>query len=120
LQFGPLGDLDHYLRIQGMHQGRVGLAAHDHVAGQQQPDLRLDLEGLVGQLGVAGPKDHIGLAVVAELLLEGGLHVDLGQGAEPLGPEGVLDPGDRVLKGQVQGDGVTVGHDGTSLVQVWL
>jgi hypothetical protein len=54
LQFGSLGDLDHDLRIQGMHQGRGGLAAHDHVAGQQQPDLRLELEGLVGQLGVAG------------------------------------------------------------------
>jgi len=54
----------------------------------------------VGQLGVAGPKDHIGVGVKAELLFEGGLDVDLGQGAEPLGPEGVLDPGDRVLNGR--------------------
>jgi hypothetical protein len=35
LQFGSLGDLDHDLGVQGMHQGRAGLAAHDHVAGQQ-------------------------------------------------------------------------------------
>jgi hypothetical protein len=75
---------------RGMHQGRVGLAAHGHVAGQQQSDLRFDLEGLVGQLGVAGPKDHIGLGVVAEFLLEGGLDVDLGQGAEPWAPKASL------------------------------
>ena len=56
LELGSLGDLDHDLGIQGMDQGRGGLAAHDHVAGQQQPDFRLDLEGLVGQLGVAGPR----------------------------------------------------------------
>jgi hypothetical protein len=74
-----------------MHQGRVGLAAHDHVAGQQQADLGFQFKGLVGQLGVAGPKDHIRVGVVAEFLLEGGLNVDLGQGAEPLDPEGVLD-----------------------------
>ena len=68
LQLGPLGDLDHNLRIQGMHQGRVGLAAHDHVAGQQQADLGFQFKGLVGQLGVAGPKDHIRVGVVAERL----------------------------------------------------
>ena len=55
----------------------------------------------MGQLGVAGAQDHIGVGVKAEFLLEGGLDVDLGQGAEPLSPEGVLDPGDRVLNGQV-------------------
>ena len=38
LEFGSLGDLDHNLRIQGMHQGPAGVAAHDDVAGQQQPD----------------------------------------------------------------------------------
>jgi hypothetical protein len=81
-----------------MHQGRAGVAAHDHVAGQQ-PDFWLDLECLVGELGVAGAKDQVGLGVEAEFLLEGGLDVDLGQGAEPLSPEGVLDPGDGVLEG---------------------
>ena len=73
-----------------MHQGRAGLAAHDHVAGQQQPDLRLKLECLVGQLGVAGPKNHMQVGVKAELLLEGDLDVDLGQGAEALGPKASL------------------------------
>ena len=102
-----------------MDQGRAGVAAHDHVAGQQQPDLWLDLQCLVGELGVAGTQDQIRLGVVAELVLEGGLDVDLGQGAEPLSPEGVLDLGDGVLEGQIQGAGVTVGHGGLA-GQVWL
>jgi len=55
LEFGSLGDLDHDLEIQGVHEGRAGVAAHDHVAGQQ-PDLRLDLEGLVGELGLQVPR----------------------------------------------------------------
>ena len=85
-----MGDLDHDLGIQGMDQGRGGLVAHDHVAGQQQPNLGLDRKCLVGELGVAGPKDHIRVGGQAELLLEGGLDVDLGQGAEPLDPKASL------------------------------
>jgi len=103
LKFGPLGNLDHHLGVQGMHQGRASVAAHDHVAGQQQPEFWLDPQCLVGELGVAGTQDQIRLGVVAEFLLEGGLDVDLGQGAESLGLEGILDLGDGVLEGQIQG-----------------
>jgi hypothetical protein len=39
VEVGPLGNLDHHLGVKGMHQGRAGVAAHDHVAGQQQPEF---------------------------------------------------------------------------------
>jgi hypothetical protein len=90
LKLGPLGNLDHHLGVKGMHQGRAGVAGHDHVAGQQQPAFWLDLQCLVGELGIACTQDQVRVGVEAEFLLESGLDVDLGQGAEPLGPKASL------------------------------
>ena len=65
---------------------RVGLV-DDDVAGQQQPQIGLDLERRVGELRVAGSEDHVRPAVDAELLLHRLLDVDLGDDAEALGLE---------------------------------
>ena len=44
-------DAGHHPCIESMNQGLLVMPADDHIAGQQQPDLRFDGEGTVGQLG---------------------------------------------------------------------
>jgi hypothetical protein len=48
----------------------------------------------VGELRVAGAEDDVVLDLPAELGLEGGGHVDLGEHAEPLPGQGGADAGD--------------------------
>jgi hypothetical protein len=74
----------------------VRLGCRGHVAGKQDAQLGLGLQRAVGQLGVAGAEDQVWVAIDAELLLEGCLHVDLAQHAEPLAGELLADPGYRV------------------------
>jgi hypothetical protein len=69
----------HDLRVQRLHQGAVAVPAYDDIAGQQQPDVALDLECLRPELRVSGPQDQVRLDVLVELGLERRLHVDLGE-----------------------------------------
>lgn len=69
--------------------------------------------------GLQAPRIRYGSVSWPSLCLRVAWTSDLGQGAEPLSPEGVLDLGDGVLEGQIQGAGVTVGHGGLA-GQVWL
>jgi hypothetical protein len=62
----------------------VRIGAHDHVAGQHQPDLAVDVHRPVRQRRVAGAEYEVVLHVRAEFLFQRRLHVDLGEDAEPL------------------------------------
>ncbi len=85
LDLGPGDHAQHRLRIHEHDMDRaIGILAHDHVAGKQCPDIRVGLQGLVGEMGVAGPENHVRALLHAELGLERGLHVDRGQHAEAL------------------------------------
>lgn len=90
------------------------------VAGEEEADGGLGGEGLGGEPGVAGAEDEVGGAVEVDLLLEGGLDVDLGEDAEALGGEGLPDEGGGAGDGVTReraGDGVVarVIHDGPPL-----
>ena len=81
----------------------VHLLANDHVAGQQQTDVRLRRERAVRQWRIAGAQDAVGAAVDAEFGLHRRLDVDLGEDAEALGLEGLGHLGHglgEVLPGQ--------------------
>lgn len=59
-QCGPAGDGHHELRVEGGDQcPPVVIGADDDVAGQQQPEVRLDLQALSGERGVAGAEDDL-------------------------------------------------------------
>ena len=100
------GDLDHHLGVHRVDDhsvatgGRVG--AHDDVAGQQQADLPVGVHRAVGQRRVAGTEDEVVLHVLAELGLQRGLHVDLGQDAETLIRKRFAGAFDCVLERGVQ------------------
>jgi hypothetical protein len=59
LEFLASGELDHGLRVEGFDERVVVLAAYHDVAGQEEPDLPVDGEGLVGQRRVAGAEDEV-------------------------------------------------------------
>ena len=66
------------------------VADHD-VARQQQADRGVGAQGPVGERRVAGAEDQVVLHLLAQLLAQRRLHVDLGQHAEALGLERIAD-----------------------------
>lgn len=54
---------------------------HDDVAGQHGPDLVLELQGAICELRVASAENPIGAKILAELRLERGSDVDIGEDA---------------------------------------
>ena len=93
-------------RVDGLDEGVAAGLADGDVAGQQQPDLGVGRQGLVGEARVAGAEDGVVLDVLAEFGLEGGADVDGGQDAEALGGQRRGDDVDRLGLGEVEGDGV--------------
>lgn len=92
------GDLDQKGRIHRFDDRRALLVlvrAHQHVAGQQQPDFSIDVDRAVCQRGVARTEYQVVLHVHTELGLERCFDVDLGQHAKPLSLEGFLGAFDR-------------------------
>jgi hypothetical protein len=67
-------------------------------------DAGVDLQRAVGELGVAGAEDDLGVDVDAELVLQRLADVDLGEDPEALFLEGVLHVGDDVVVGGVELD----------------
>jgi hypothetical protein len=86
----PVHQLQDCLRIhEGDDDGAVGLFAHDHIAGQQQPDVGLRLQGaLIGQGGISGAEDAVEPLLDPQLGLQCGLYVDVAQDAETPRPSG--------------------------------
>lgn len=57
LELGPAADLDHDLRVQGLDEGVVGaVGAYDDVAGQQQPDVAVGVQGRWASGGLQAPR----------------------------------------------------------------
>ena len=82
----------------------VGLGARDHVARQQQADVRVGAEGTMCELRIARTQDAIGRCVDAELGLQRGLHVDVREHAEAFLLERFGDLDDRVRERSVDRD----------------
>ena len=57
--------------VEGLDDRAAVLGADHDVAGQERGDARVDLQGAVGELGVAGAEDDLGFDVKVELVLEG-------------------------------------------------
>jgi len=70
--------------VEGLDDRAAVLGADHDVAGQERGDARVDLQGAVGEMGVAGAEDDLGFDVEVELVLEGLADVDLGVDAEAL------------------------------------
>src|SRR5450755_3900535 len=101
------------------HMSLTCVRVDDDVAGQEDAELGLGLQRGVGELRVARPENQVWVAIDVELLLEGCLHVDLAQHAEPLAGELRADPGHRFGEAQLRGAaqrvaGVNVGHASSS------
>ena len=62
--------------------------------GSSSPIRRSSGQRPVREQRVAGAQDEIGLHLLAELVAQSGLHVDLGQHAEALGLERVANAGE--------------------------
>ena len=84
--FGAAGNAQLHDRVKDGHHRFVRLVAlvDDHVAGQQQADVPLRRQGLVGQGRRTGAQDAVSGHVDIEFFLEGLLDVDFSQNAEPL------------------------------------
>ena len=75
---------DHGLRIQEAdHDAARNFPSDDQVAGRQQTDVRLGLQGLMRQRRISGAQDAVGQYVGAEPLLDRALDIDVAQHAEP-------------------------------------
>ena len=82
------------MRIESLDQRRALWGdAHDNVAGQQQSDLLVDIQCSMGELGVAGTEDEVGLHVVSELVVQRCVDVDLGEHTKALSLQGEVVPG---------------------------
>ena len=95
------GELQCRYRLHGGHVCRALVSAHHHVAGQQDAEIRLDLEPTVRELRVASAEDQIRLQLLTELVAQRGLHVDLREDAEAFLLELGLDTLDRFAEGLV-------------------
>src|SRR5664280_2569491 len=86
-------------RIDGgnLHRSSVALL-HDHVAGQHGPDLVLVREGLVGELRVACSQNEIRPEIDTDLLVQGILHIDLGEDPKAVLLQGVGCGRNRSIK----------------------
>src|SRR5664280_1496858 len=86
-------------RIHRLDDDLRPLLAEDDIAGQERADGRIGLERPTGERRVARTEDEVRCPIHAELRLQGGLHIDLGEDAEALGPElclhGRAHAGDR-------------------------
>ena len=92
---------------------------HHHVAREQQADVELGSERLVGQRRVAGAEDHVRPELDTQLLPHRGRDVDLGEHTEALGRQLLLHPcyGLGIGKPDAGGDPVSCGlldHDPSS------
>jgi len=63
----------------GSLDDRLASLCDDHIAGEQQPDPAVSGECLVRQGRVAGAEDEVFLPLLAELVAQGRLHVDVGE-----------------------------------------
>lgn len=98
------------LWVEDLYRRPAAFAGADHdIAGQQHAEAAFEVEGLVCKVGVAGAEDDVGLHLQSSLLLQGCLHVDLGQHAESLLGESRPGAGDRLGVGQVRADAALVG-----------
>src|SRR5579859_7670262 len=64
-------DAEHGLWIGDVYTTRCALCAHNHVAREQQADIRLLLKRAVRQGRVAGTQDDVGFHLDTELLAHG-------------------------------------------------
>lgn len=87
---GAVRHLGHHRRVERFDDGAVRGSSDDDVAGQQSGDAGVDMERLVGELGVAGPDDDLRVGVDVELVLDGLADVDFGERAEALLASAVL------------------------------
>jgi len=75
---GLADQLQHDLRVEESdHYATRRFLTHDHVARQQQTDIRNGVKGLVRQSRVACTQNAVGRQVHAELFLHRVLHVDV-------------------------------------------
>ena len=76
---------------QLQHRDRIGdgdhtsaiVIDHNHIAGQQQPNLQLGGQRLVRERRVTGAENDVVAEIGAKFLFERLLDIDLGQNAEP-------------------------------------
>ena len=90
-------------RIEDRDGAPPGLVVgvHDDIAGEEQADVLLLRERLMGQARIAGAQDPILAEIQVELLLERARHVDASQDSEPFRSEGVFDAHLDVVDGSV-------------------
>jgi len=88
------------LRIEKTHPDAFGcLIANDHVAGQQQADVRRRLQHLMRQLRIARAEDSVGRHFGAEPIPHRALKIDVTQDAEAFALGRLEGPGQRVIEG---------------------
>ena len=108
-QLGEAGVVHELTRVDRGDPGAPIDHFDDDVAGKQQADRRVELQGPVGDGGVAGAQDLEGWALHPELGLEGGGDVDLGEHPEALLGQRFADGGFGLLRGELH-DGVNSLH----------
>lgn len=113
---GVVGHLDEDLGVEGFDDGPVVLGADHDVARQQRGDAGVDREGPVGELGVAGSEDDLGVDVDVELVLEGLADVDLGETPTPWSLRVSLTTAMASSLGAVELDAAGEVHGGSSPV----
>ena len=73
------------------------MLVYDHVTGPQEPQVVLRLQGTMGEVGIAGTKDDVGLEIDPQLFPHRLLDVDGRQHPEALGLERGGGAGDRLF-----------------------
>ena len=89
---GDVDDAERGHRIHGLDDRLGPVLAKDDVAGSRAPTDGSASIARWASGGLQAPRIRYGGPLDPELRLHRGLHVDLGEDPEPLGPEGRLDP----------------------------
>jgi len=99
------GDGSDDTRVQRFYDRAVISRADYHVARQQQPDGPVRRQGPVRQRRIAGAEDHVLLHLLAKLVPQRRLHINLGQHSEALSLQRLPDPGARLRQRRPGADG---------------
>src|SRR5260370_34417687 len=98
----------HLLWISNIDPAPLPMGAHDHIAGQQQANVRLLLECTMCQVGIAGTENNVGFHLGSLFYAQGLSYIYLGQHTKSLGFEGLLHPRDGFFIGHWQGRARTI------------
>src|SRR5690606_36115595 len=84
LEVSTIGHLGHDFRAGDRDAAAVVCLLYDHVAWEKQPDLWVDPEGAVREVGVACAEDDVGTELHVDLLFKRLPDIDLRQYPESL------------------------------------